>query len=167
MFNAIEESSLPETAFLQRYAADGHYTDCYATTVPIDASLPMFVEAFYTTPLFRAERFVLKWLASLPSTDEEARQLVRGERHSFAAWTVEDRADDQLLLVDVRKRTGSWFMARPQPAGSVLYFGSVVFGAEQAAAGRDKRWAFRSLLGIHRLYSRALLSAARSRLLRR
>ncbi|MBT8099879.1 MAG: hypothetical protein KJO82_09020 [Gammaproteobacteria bacterium] len=151
-------------AFLHRYA--DHYTDCFSTNLPVESSLPKFVEAFYTTPLFKAERLILKWLFSLSSTDEQARQVARGERDAFAAWNVEDRSDDQLLLIDVRERTGSWFMCVPQHESTVLYFGSVVFRTEETAAGRKMRWTYKSMLGLHRLYSRALLSAARSRLLR-
>lgn len=166
MFAAINESNLPETAFLRRYADEGHYTDCFTTRVPVATSLPDFVEAFYTTRLFKAERVILRWLA-LPSTDAEAKQVARGARDDFAAWTVEDRGVDQLLLIDVRQRTGSWFMVRQGDPGSVLYFGSVVFRTEEMSGGRKMRWTHRWLLGFHRLYSCALLSAARSRLLRR
>ncbi|MDX1517521.1 MAG: hypothetical protein R3288_11815 [Woeseiaceae bacterium] len=167
MFDAIDTSPLPASAFLRRHAEDGDYTDCYATRLPIESSLPDYVEAFYTTALFKAERFLLKWLASLPSTDEDARQLARGRRREFAAWLVEDRGEDQLLLYDIRKRTGSWFMCRPHGSGSVLYFGSVVFRTEETKRGRSMKSTYRLMLGFHRLYSRALLSATRSRLLRR
>jgi hypothetical protein len=163
MFNSVVEMPLPETALLQRYAASGEYTDCFATHIPVPSSLPEYVTAFYTTALFKAERRILDWLASLPSTDDEASQLARGTRNVFAAWTVEDRNDDQLLLIDVRQQTGSWFMHEAQGSRSRLYFGSVVFRREATPTGRELRWTYRSLLGMHRFYSRALLSAARSR----
>ena len=166
MFSSIAESPLPETAMLRRYANDGEYTDCFATQIGVASSLPDFVVAFYTTRLFKAERLVLRWLASLPSTDDEAKQLAGGTRNRFAAWTAEDRSDNQLLLIDIRKQTGSWFMVEPQGAGSLLYFGSVVFKRKATPAGRELDWSYRSLLGVHRFYSRALLSAARSQLLR-
>lgn len=166
MFQSIAETALPPKAFLRRFAEQGEYTDCFTTTVAIESSLPAFVEAFYTTGLFKTERVILKWLASLPSTDEEARAVAVGARDTFAAWNVRDRSEDQLLLIDVHERTGSWFMAETPGSGSRLYFGSVVFRTEQTADGRKLRWAYRSLLGFHRLYSRALLAAARSRLLR-
>ena len=164
MFKSIVETSLPETALLQRYADSGEYTDCFATDIPVPSSLPEYVTAFYTTALFKAERRILDWLASLPSTDDEARQLARGARDAFAAWTVEDRSDDQLLLIDVRQQTGSWFMHEALDSGSRLYFGSVVFKRKATPTGRELRWTYRSLLAMHRLYSRALLAAARSRL---
>jgi len=164
MFSSVFETPLPETGLLQRYAESGEYTDCFATDIPFQSSLPEYVTAFYTTALFKAERRILDWLASLPSTDDEARQLARGKRDAFAAWTVEDRRDDQLLLIDVRQQTGSWFMYEAQGSGSRLYFGSVVFKRKATPIGRELRWTYRLLLGMHRFYSRALLSAARTRI---
>lgn len=167
MFDSITRTELPEEAFLRRFADQGEYTDCFATSIAIQSSLPAFVEAFYTTKLFKAERLILKCLLSLPSTDEEARQVARGDRDAFAAWNVEESNEKQLLLIDVHERTGSWFMVEQRQSGSRLFFGSVVFRIKETPSGRDMQWTYRSLLGFHRLYSRALLSAARSRLLRR
>ena len=166
MFKSVVETPLPATALLQRYVDSGEYTDCFATHVPVRSSLPEYVMAFYTTRLFKAERLILKTLASLPSTDDEASQLARGTRDAFAAWTVEDRSDDQLLLIDVRQQTGSWFMHEAEDSGSRLYFGSVVFKRKATPTGRELRWTYRAMLGMHRFYSRALLSAARSRVSR-
>jgi hypothetical protein len=163
MIFAVNKVLLPESALPRRYA--GHYTDCYASSIAIETCMPDYVEAFYTTTLFKAERVVLARVASLPSTDEEARQVSRGDRDTFAAWNVEARTDDQLLLLDFRRRTGSWFMCERHSSGTTLYFGSVIFLAEEGAAGRRMSAGYRALLGFHRLYSRALLSAARSRLL--
>lgn len=165
MFRSITAAPLPADALLQRFVAEGHYTDCFTTTASRSVSLPEFVEAFYTSWLFKTERVILDALASLPSTDDEARQVANGERDSFAAWDVEDRSADQLLLIDFRKRTGSWFKLEGMDEGSRLYFGSVVFKTEQTSSGMQMEWTYRLLLGFHRLYSRALLSAARSRLL--
>ena len=166
MFGSVNETPLPGAALLQRYADDGEYTDCFSADVPVALSLPAYVTAFYTTWLFKAERVILRWLASLPSTDDEAAQLAQGRRDAFAAWTVEERSDGQLLMIDVRRQTGSWFMHEPAGRGSRLYFGSVVFKQKETPAGRELRWTYRAMLGVHRFYSRALLSAARSRLLR-
>lgn len=165
MFESVAQTPLPESALLGRYAGSGEYTDCFSTDIPIAVPLSDYVTAFYTTALFRAERLVLR-MASLPSTDDEARELANGHRDAFAAWTVEDRSSDQLLLIDVRGQTGSWFMTGTAASGSRLCFGSVVFKRKRTPAGRELHGSYRALLGAHRFYSRALLSAARSRLLR-
>jgi len=60
----------------------------------------VFVEAFYATALFKLERWLLRFLVARPSTDAEAHELARGERYSFAAWSVEARTPDQVLLRD-------------------------------------------------------------------
>ena len=72
--------------------------------------LGAYVEAFYTTIVFKAERLILKWLVSRPSTDREARQIARAEAETFAAWELLDRTDNQLLMRDFRGQTCSWFM---------------------------------------------------------
>ena len=69
-----------------------------------------FVEAFYTGGLFQVERFLLRVFIAKPSTDLQARQLAVGELNEFAAWRVEARAVDQLLLCAIDGRTRSWLM---------------------------------------------------------
>jgi len=165
----ITTCNLPSTALLRKYN-DGHsFTDSYCTEVDGTIPLATFVEAFYTTPLFKLERFILTWLVQRPSTDEQARALAAGKANTFAAWHVEDRKDSQLLVSAARTR--SWFMvepvARPEGAATRLYFGSAVVAKAGALGSKPELgFAFSALLGFHKLYSRALLSAARSRLIR-
>ena len=159
----IKKCSLPDDALLQKYARGGAYTDCYSTPNSTAVSHADFVAAFYTTWLFKLERVVLRLAVSRPSTDTEARQLANGHTDTFAAWYVEERTDDQLLMCDFRDRTRSWFMV----AGTRLYFGSaVVPERDSKSGGGSLGLIIRLLLGFHRLYSRALLQAARSRLRR-
>lgn len=159
---------LPETSLLRPYVARG-YVDCYATDIAGSVTQAKFIEAFYTTAVFRVERLILKWAVTKPSTDADVRALAAGIADSFAAWTVEARADNQLLLCDYLGRTRSWLMVEPMdgPGSSRtrLYFGSAV--VRRPPPGQDTEaleFRFRGLLGFHKLYSRALLAAARSRL---
>lgn len=120
--------------------------------------------AFYTTWLFRLERWILRLAVARPSTDEEARQLARGEREAFAAWSVEARAPDQLLMCDFTGRTRSWLMVAPA-AGTRLYFGSVVVPVRDPKTGETGLGPVHGpLIGFHKLYSRLLLGAAARRL---
>ncbi|MBI5891902.1 MAG: hypothetical protein HZB47_14735 [Nitrosomonadales bacterium] len=156
---------------LDQYRRDGAYTDCYFVNVPRPIAQAEYVEAFYTTGLFRIERAILSMLASKPSTDQQARQLATGEAGTFAAWDVEGRTPNQLLLCDFQGRTRSWLMSVADESadspGTRLYFGSAVVPNVDPASGRKSMgFAFHALMGFHRLYSRALLSAARTRLLR-
>ena len=164
--NPISTPPLPEHALLARYAGNGSYTDCYATDLPGSISHAEFVAAFYTTWLFKLERAILRWLVAKPSTDDEAAELAQGGRHSFAAWTVEASAPNQLLMCDFLGNTRSWFMVEPRHGGGVtrLYFGSAVVARDANHGPPRLGFSFRALLGFHRRYSRALLAAARARL---
>jgi hypothetical protein len=167
----IRKCTLPGEALLQRYRESGAYTDCYAVDVAWPVSQAEYVEAFYTTWVFKLERVLLAWLVARPSTDAQAAALASGLREEFAAWRVEGRSDDQLLMCDFRGRTRSWLMsaaaADGAAAGTRLRFGSAVVPVVDARTGRASMgWAYRALLGFHRVYSRVLLRAAVSRLRR-
>jgi hypothetical protein len=159
---------LPPGALLSRYPAAGAYADCYTADVPAQVSHAQFVEAFYTTWLFKVERFILRLAVARPSTDAEARALAAGTRDAFAAWRVEDRTADQLLLGDFTGRTKSWLMVDTLAAGGTrLYFGSAVVPARSRRTGQAQMGVvFHALLGFHKLYSRLLLGAAAGRLAR-
>ncbi|MCI4568474.1 hypothetical protein [Lysobacter sp. CFH 32150] len=169
---AIQPCELPEGALLHKYRDSGAYTDCYVTEVAWPVSQAEYVEAFYTTTVFKLERQLLTWFASRPSTDIEAGQLAAGALSSFAAWSVEGQTSHQLLLCDFAGRTRSWLMAVPvedaDPCDRTrLYFGSAVVPMTSAGSGKKTLgFAFRSLLGFHKLYSRVLLHAAKARLAR-
>ena len=160
----IEPCEIPPGALLRKYRVDGTFADCYSTTLPGRISLPVYVEAFYTTGLFRLER-VLLGLVGRGSTDEGARQLAVGSRDTFAAWTVEGRTEHELLLCDMTGRTRSWLMAsaaEEDPAATRLYFGSAVVPKIDRSTGEPRRGVgFSALLGFHKRYSVALLGAAR------
>ena len=166
----IQSCALPQGALLHKYRERGAYTDCYVTELAWPVSRSEYVEAFYTTAVFKIERGILKWLAAKPSTDLEARQLASGALDSFAAWSVEGQAPDQLLLRDFSGRTRSWLMVLPienddRSESTRLYFGSAVVPVVSTASGKASLgFPFGSLLGFHKLYSRVLLNAARSRL---
>ncbi len=169
---AIHSCELPADALLNRYSRSGAFADCYVAEIAGAVSHAEFVEAFYTTAVFRLERLILRLLVSRPSTDAEALQLAQRKRDSFAAWSVEACATDQLLLSDFTGRTKSWLMVvAPQNAGSSstrLFFGSAVVPARSASADRTSLgFVFTALLGFHKLYSRILLRSAVSRLSRR
>jgi hypothetical protein len=161
----VRAAPLPPNALLMRYRDAGHYTDCYATHVAGRPAHAAYVEAFYTSWVFRLERAVLA-LASLPSTDAEVTALAAGPGDAFAAWQVEARATGQLLLCDVHGRTRSWLMTvvEDADAGGTLYFGTAVVPEAGAAPGASLGFPYAPLLGFHRVYSRILLRAAAARL---
>jgi hypothetical protein len=162
---SIQSCAIPPDGLLRTYLGGDGFADCYTTCVARAVSHEEFVTAFYTTPLFRVERWILKWAVSKPSSDADAERLAQGVSRSFAAWRVEARSVDQLLMSDFLGNTRSWFMVASQRDCTQLYFGSAIVARQDRKTGeRRLSWTFRALLGFHRLYSRMLLGAARSRL---
>lgn len=156
----ISETDLPDDALLQRYRAeDGHYRDCFTANVPREVALSDFVEAFYTARLFRVERVILRLTGQGASTDADAKAVAIGTSSAFAAWTVEDRTTNQLLMRDRHGATRSWFKVEEVGTTTVLHFGSVVVAQHGKLPG-----AMKAFLPLHRLYSRLLLKGAVKRL---
>ena len=157
---------VPPDSLLQRLAQARHaFADAYAVDVSHAVPLAAFVEAFYTTRLFRLERALLALLGKR-SSDAMARAVARGEGERLAVWTVEAREGDELLMHEDSGATRSWFKAQALPGGgTALWFGSAVVPRRREAGGEPKfSWVFHLLLGFHRAYSRALLAAAVRRL---
>ncbi len=156
-------TELPTQSLLLPYRAEA-YTDCYVAQLPFPVSLAEFVEAFCTTRWFQLERRFLGAMLRRPSTDAQARELSLGERESFAVWFVEARDERQALLAAGRRR--SWLSVAPHgPTGTMLFFGSAVVPRRSPSGAQSMGFWFWLLGGFHRAYSRALLGAARNRLL--
>lgn len=151
-------SPVPENSLLGAYLSTGAFTDCYTVTVPGTISLSEFVEAFYTTRLFKVERWLLAKILGFTSSDHQARQLARSETSCFSAWNVEHRLHSEILLK--AGQTRSWLSvvsAATSPPSTILYFGSAVVPERP---GGKFGVAFHALGGFHRLYSRLLLASA-------
>jgi hypothetical protein len=157
--------TLPAHAILRTRDVKDGFVDCFFIDVNAQISHAQFVAAFYTSWLFKIERFILRWVVAKPSTDAQAQQLAAGERTQFAAWTLEARAENQLLMRDYQGATCSWLMSEPLASSTLnrtrLYFGSAIAPARSPSAQARRNGAFfRRLLWLHTLYSKALLGAA-------
>lgn len=166
---SVKSCQIPNGALLNNYLRKGTYTDCYVTDIRGPVSHAQYVTAFYTTRIFKLERLILKLAVSKPSSDTQVTQLANGSIDTFAAWHVEARGVNQLLLCDFVHRTRSWLMTdQVTGTGSPctrLYFGSAVVPVENPETGEfTPGMAYQALLGFHRLYSRILLRAAKVRL---
>lgn len=166
---SVDKCTLPEDSLLRIYERKGAYTDCYKAEIGGTIEFAEFVERFYTSPLFKTERCILKWLVSKPSSDAEAQELANGQREIFAAWHVEDRSPNQILMCDYLNRTRSWLMStvlpNEGPLTTRLYFGSAVVPARSTSSGQESLgFIFHALLGFHEIYSSALLASARAQL---
>lgn len=166
---SIQACTLPSSALLRAYQVNGAFADCYTTVVAGTVTHQQFVAAFYSSVVFKVERGILKWAVRRPSTDAQAKQLAAGLIDEFAAWRVEQLAENQLLLSDFRGRTRSWLMVMPITVGASqatrLYFGSAVVPAKGRGVGAPSLGrVFHALLGFHKIYSMVLLRAAKGRL---
>jgi hypothetical protein len=176
---SAQPCEVPPNSLLRTYKNGAGFADCYVAELPGAVTQQSFIEAFYTSPLFKVERTLLQYLASRPATDADAKQLAGGMATKFSAWRVEAQSPSELLLADFTGRTRSWLMAAPvevsgQPPRTRLYFGSAVVplsrqaGRAANAGGKPRMgWMFHALLRFHRLYSRLLLGAACRRIAHR
>jgi len=143
----VAHTDLLEASLLSAYRAARAYTDAFTVDVP------------------GAVMLVLSTLVAKPSRDAEAQSLADGQGTRFAAWTVEAREADEIVMCDFLKKTRSWLRVEPQPTGTRLWFGSAVVPEHILPDGRVRLGAgFDQLIPVHRFYSRALLSAAARRL---
>ena len=165
---SIQQETLPVDALLKTYRGGlrperwGAYGDCFSVTVDRAVNLAEFVFAFYTSPVFRIERWLLRLFIGARSSDQDAWGLADGSKASFAAWYVGDRTATQLLMCDRYERTRSWFRVAPlDGARTLLQFGSAVAAAHRRTAAASPGRKFRFLLRFHVLYSQMLLHAAK------
>lgn len=161
----IEAIAPPTGSLLARELTPGGYADSWITVIDRAVSLPEFIVAFWTTPVFRAERVVLAALG-WPSTEVDARALGAGASERFAAWRVSARREQEILLHDTSGRTCSWFQVEAlDRTGTRLWFGSSITAVSAGeGSAPDIGRGFRMMLGAHRLYSRVLLAQAYRRL---
>lgn len=167
---SIEKRSVPPNTLLDKYSTNGAYVDCYSIEVPGQVSLPEYILTFYTTSLFKLERLILTWTVSKPSSDYEARHLADRLSEKFAAWQVENRRENELLMCDFVGRTRSWLMVEPvstiEGHRTRLYFGSAVISIRNQKTGElSLGFGYQALLGFHKIYSALLLYCAKSRLM--
>ena len=157
-----DNTGLPHASLIAHYATlAGYHTDATSLDVDKDVDLAHLIYAFYTSPLFKAERAILR-LAGHSSSDDEAAALAAGNSQNFAAWSQESRSERDVVMADVSGRTKSWLCAERMQAGTRLWFGSVIV-PEQTATGEQIPFLFRVLMRPHLFYSRQLLrSAARN-----
>lgn len=63
----IHPCQLPEQALLRKHSESGAYTDCCAVEIARSVSQAEYIEAFYTTWIFKLERLLLGLFVSRPS----------------------------------------------------------------------------------------------------
>ena len=163
---SIEKCEILPGSFVASFQEKG-YADSYRTEINRNISMEEYVYSFYTSPLFKLERFILTWTVLKPSTDSDANELAKGNTTKFAAWTVENRSENELLMCDFVKRTRSWFMVNHtgtiDKPNTQLYFGT---GISSSTKRKSIGLFFTLLLPFHKVYSRFLLHFAKRKLSR-
>lgn len=160
---SIRKTPVAANSMLGKYTSvAGAYTDCYVTEIPHRVTFSEYIFAFYTTSLFKMERAILKFTVFKPSTDVDAKNLAHGLTDKFAAWTVESRSENEILLCDFLGRTRSWLMVEHAEGATKLYFGSAVV-PKKGSEGLGSISIL--LLGFHQVYSVLLLYFAKRRLM--
>lgn len=156
--------AVPGDSLLHRYALrEDVYTDCFEVMLPVQADMAEFVEAFYSTWLFRLERGVLMLGTRQRISDAQLRDLAAGRSEGFAVWRVEARNASELLLADRHGHTRSYLAFVAKEGGVArLIFGSAVL---PATGGAMPVWV-RAMMPLHRMYSKALLRLAERKLRR-
>ncbi|MBK7685610.1 MAG: hypothetical protein IPJ25_06005 [Rhodocyclaceae bacterium] len=139
----IYPCEVPPNSLLSGYNGDAGYADCYQVEVSGLITQAIFIEAFYTSPLFKIERGILTHLARKPASDADVRRLAIGQAVRFSAWHVEAQTSAELLLSDFTGRTRSWLMAIPSTENkpqltTLLYFGSAVVARSIEVAHKPK-----------------------------
>ena len=143
---------LPADSLLARLRGPECYRDAFRIDLPGRIDLAQYIAAFYASAAFTPERHLLG-LIGRGATRADIAALAEGQAERFAAWSVEARTGNEIVLRDFQNRTCSWLMVEPAGQGATkLWFGSGV----RAPEGRMVQ----ALMPFHRWYSRRLLASA-------
>ena len=159
----------PETSLLAQRRGEDWYRDAFRACVPGHVTLGTFVTEFFAGPAFLPERMALHLIGRGAGAAEIA-ALAEGTATRFAAWEMEAREADQLLMHDFLDRTCCWLAVSHEGDASDL-------GAPHNAGEREQRFLWfgtglrnpggpfaRWLKQPHRAYARWLLAGAARRL---
>ena len=169
---SVQTGEIPESGYLKPYRErSSWYTDCFFVDVQGQVCLSQFISAFFTTFLFRSERWVLGVFTSSPSSDQNVMDLASGVSDRLSLWRVEARDDQQLILSFGELGVRTWLMVEPHPEianVSRLYFGTGLDFSSRVAPEMDSQSRERKVsvlfypfLGFHRFYARLLLWSAK------
>ena len=150
---------LPDGALLARYQTAEDYTDCFVMDVPGEVSLADYIRHFYGSLSFWPERMVLG-LIGKGATVGDIDNLADHDATDFAAWSVEARTDDQILLRDFRGSTRSWLHVSSIEGGTRLWFGSAVIATSRNGEDKALPKAAVALMDGHVFYAKQLIRGA-------
>lgn len=149
---------VPGDSLLMARWRPGDFADCYVAEVPGSVSLARYLTAFFSSPAFWLERNGLH-LIGRGANARDIAALAEGRTKAFAAWDIEERDADQILMRDFTGKTRCWLrvQALPNKDATRLHFGSWV-----NAKGESGKLSLitHAAYPFHRAYSRILLAGA-------
>lgn len=156
----VTAQPLPPDSLLAQRVRPGDFADCYTAEVPGEVSFAQYLTAFYSSAAFFPERNLLR-LIGRGAGHADIAALAEDRTERFAAWTIEERTDNQLLMRDFLGKTRSWLKLEHTAGSTRLFFGSWV-----GTKGDTGRLSLTTNIAypFHRLYSRTLLAGAVRRL---
>ena len=164
LVSPVEAAPVPVSSLLATAPGERDYADCWCCEIAGSAGLSQLIEAFFTCPAFRPERLTLAAIGK-GGSDAEARALAQGETDRFAAWTLVERREDEILLEDFAHRTRCWLAVAPQVGHTRVSFGTAILARTgDGGADRAENLAFRALVPFHRFYARRLIASAAKRI---
>lgn len=161
----VSAPELPPESLLARLRGPECYRDAFRASLPGEVSLGELVTAFFSSRVFLTERMALH-LIGRGAGQAEIAALAAGETQRFAAWEMEAREENQLLMHDFLDQTCCWLavstrgpdgaLCGPLPVPEVgrtfIWFGT---GVREVGGP-----IMRHLQGAHRFYARQLLAGA-------
>ncbi|KAK9711516.1 hypothetical protein K7432_007776 [Basidiobolus ranarum] len=187
-----EPSSVPSWSLLQTLkspSGDGDqiYRDCFSIRVPKsqlslptspadqEALLVKYVGAFYTSPVFKLERFLINLFSksspeTQPETDQDilSKEFQLGDTVASNSYTVTTRDPNQMeLKFSLQKGVidGSSWLAIEEPQAHegayTFWFGTAIYPADKELPDFDSRFKSNNMeVRFHKIYSRVLIDMA-------
>lgn len=159
----VRSGTIPTTSLLYEYeTVKGGYCDCYVVDTQGDANLQNYISVFFETWIFKLELKLLSLFGLNRDRPDQVKQLAEGCVKTFAAWKVEGRTENDLLLAVGTGPIRTWLRVEAHSENAVrFYFGSALLPLRTDRNGHPRLDAISMvLLPFHKLYSRILLRAA-------
>lgn len=165
---SIQTGPLPTDAFLHEVSSGPEiYADCFYADLSRTVTLPQYIRAFFDSAVFRMERVILTYFLSSPSSKADVQALACGTGTRLAAWQVTKRGETQILLSIPSGPVRTWLMVQDLGADaprSRIYFGTALVPKTDESGAPQLSASYRHFTGLHRFYSKLLLSQALHRL---
>eukprot|EP00045_Choanoeca_perplexa_P002911 m.27622 g.27622 ORF g.27622 m.27622 type:complete len:189 (-) comp11764_c0_seq1:101-667(-) len=155
----VSRRDVPNGSFLKSMKDEGYNCDTFVLPLPNapPADLNKYIRAFFSSPVFQLERYVLQYAAGISIEDQDIRKCGFEVGDKLGVWGVTERCDNEALALWSQGSTDGcswWRLEHTREGDPVLMFGS---GIRTNNASKAYRLAMVPLTQGHYLYSRILL----------